>query len=112
MSGIWVIRRTQIKLATNETISAADTRRRVQFGPVRLLTDSNMLEAVPILTHRMVSRVELLLPRDLPIHGQQSHALHTRVMGHVDHVGYVLEIDIGVSADEDDFLCALQIDLR
>ena len=51
LAGIWVIRKTQIKPATSETTRAADTRRTVQFGPVRLLTDSNILETAPILTH-------------------------------------------------------------
>ena len=38
--------------------------------------------------------------------------LHARVMRHVDHVGDVLEIDVGIAAHEDDFLGAPQINFR
>lgn len=52
------------------------------------------------------NRLISLLSRHLPIHREQSHSLDARVVRHVDHVGHVLEIDIGVAAHENYFFGA------
>jgi hypothetical protein len=52
------------------------------------------------------NRLISLLSRHLPIHREQSHSLDASVVRHVDHVGHVLEIDIGVAAHENYFLGA------